>query len=471
MPFRFLLLLLAACGGEDPSDTGRDTPTGTPTPTSPLPTTTDETVPTEDQVLSQVTASVHPTYGSILVVSWTQAVDATVHLEFSFETDVWMSSPERMLSAGAHEEFVLGVPFDTEITWRVVADAAGEPAASIDTTTRTGSLPPGLPRAMAAIEDPIGWDAAGAPFLFTTVGRWDDPWWILIYDRQLRPVWAERSAPQHLSMHSRVARDAASLFIDQNSFWATFDLDAGYVEQKTLDGALVATFATPGSHHPITDLPDGSVAYGAISSFYSPERLQIVHPDGTFETLWSCSDWMASIGINETCTSNTLNYDEASDTFLFSFYSLDTIVEIDGTSGLATRWFGHVPGAYLFDPVESAFWWQHGGHITATGTLLTSSDLTRGGVETVIREYEIDDVNQTLREVWSFGVGDGVFGAEMGEAERLPNGNTWHNYGQLPRLREATPDGTVVWDVSWDTDAIGRTMPISDLYAMAGVRP
>jgi hypothetical protein len=49
----------------------------------------------------------------------------------------------------------------------------------------------------------------------------------------------------------------------------------------------------------------------------------------------------------------------------------------------------------------------------------------------------------------------------------LPNGNLIHNTGGLARVREYTPDGEVVWDVEWVySDAIGRSMPIVDLYAL-----
>ena len=46
-------------------------------------------------------------------------------------------------------------------------------------------------------------------------------------------------------------------------------------------------------------------------------------------------------------------------------------------------------------------------------------------------------------------------------------GNTLHNYGSARRIREATPDGEVVWDVSWDDGGtLGCTHPVPDLYAL-----
>ena len=84
-----------------------------------------------------------------------------------------------------------------------------------------------------------------------------------------------------------------------------------------------------------------------------------------------------------------------------------------------------------------------------------------------MREYELDHDAQTLRQLWSFGQGQGIYGDELGEAWRLPGGNTLHNTGTAQRLREITPDGEVVWDVSWTRGSfVGRSEPIEDLYAL-----
>jgi hypothetical protein len=287
---------------------------------------------------------------------------------------------------------------------------------------------------------------------------------VLIVDRQLRPVWAVPTPLQRLSLHPRLARDGRSLYIDHNSFWAIFDQGASAsVVQMWLDGTVLHEHPTPYAHHPFTDLPDGSVAYGAWAD-YEDELLQVVHPDGSQETLWSCGAWLRALDQPGYCMSNTLTFDETRDSFLFSFYSLETIVEIE--DGEARRWFGHVPGAYTVVPDSATLWWPHGAHWTAAGTLLVSSDLDALGTETVVREYVADEASATLQEIWSFGRGEGLYADQLGEAHRLPGGHTLHNYGQLARLREVTPEGQIVWEVGWDSEMLGRSTPITDLYAL-----
>jgi hypothetical protein len=155
-----------------------------------------------------------------------------------------------------------------------------------------------------------------------------------------------------------------------------------------------------------------------------------------------------------------------------SWFWFDSITEIDLATRDVVRVFGHVNGAYAFDPPSSAFWYQHGPLILDDGRLLVSTHLTRENTELVVREYEIDDAARTLRQVWSVGQGLGQTGNQMGEAHRLANGNTLHNFGTNAHLREFTPSGEVVWEVDWPTEnTLGRSEPVrADLYTFAPER-
>jgi len=85
-----------------------------------------------------------------------------------------------------------------------------------------------------------------------------------------------------------------------------------------------------------------------------------------------------------------------------------------------------------------------------------------------VREYELDETQGVLRQIWSFGEGEGILMESAGEAHRLPGGNTLHNMGSGTRVREITPDGDIVWEVAWDTPRLlGRTVLVEDLYAFA----
>jgi hypothetical protein len=396
--------------------------------------------------------------GSLVHARWTQSAEAVTYVQYALPGEPWRQSPSSRREAGEHEALLVGLPFDSEVRWRVVSEGAR----SEEVSAHTAAPPPDLPQGQLLVADPSRYDPA-VPYLLLSLApaQWSEPWWVLIVDRQLRPVWAVRTPPSRVSLHPRLAHDRRSLYLDHNSFWSIFDQGAqASVVQMSLEGTVLRTIPTPYAHHPFTDLPDGSVAYGAWAD-YADEQLELVHPDGQHETLWSCGAWLGELGQPGYCMSNTLSYDETREGFLFSFYSLETVVEIE--DGQALRWFGHVPGGYA---VEPALWWPHGAHWTEAGTLLVSSDLDEAGTETVAREYVADEASQTLRQIWSFGEGEGLYADQLGEAHRLPGGHTLHNYGQLAQIREVTQQGEIVWEGRWDSEMLGRSTPIDDLDAL-----
>jgi hypothetical protein len=98
---------------------------------------------------------------------------------------------------------------------------------------------------------------------------------------------------------------------------------------------------------------------------------------------------------------------------------------------------------------------------------MVSTKFEDGGTETWVREYEVDEEAEMLREVWRFGEGEGLYGATEGEALVLPSGNVLHNYGGLPIVREATREGEVVWEAGYTgAGGIHRSSPLTleDLY-------
>lgn len=422
---------------------------------------TPETSPVEVAPPTDVAWRLHDQFGTLVVVSWDQADAAPTHVQFSLDDGAtWRASPTRARDPGTHEELLLGVPYASDVRFRVAVGDATSP----EQVATTADPPPTLPDVVVHAYDPARTDPA--PYVFTSLGNLSGQFWVLVLDREGRVVWAYRTPPGFGAIHPRVARDGRSLYVDHDSYWTSFDGGAAsQILNMTLDGTVLYTFDTPGLHHPFTDLPDGSLAWAAAEAGYADETVRIARRDGTSELLFDCGGWREAQGIGGVCGSNTLTYHEPTDRFLFSLYSLETIIELDG-GGTPTRWFGHAPGAWGFERPEDAFWWQHGGYVTDEGTLLTSCDLTDEGVETIVREYTFDEDAQELRQVWTFGAGEGVYGQYGGDAVRLAGGNTLHNYGQLARLREATPEGDVVWDIEWTTDYIGRAMPIDDLYTL-----
>lgn len=420
---------------------------------------------TEAQV-SGVSTRLNEDHENLLYVAWEQGAAGEVWVEYSFDEGVWLSTPVEGVEVGAVEQILLGIPYGEEVSFRIGNDFGGGDLLTGEEAAAVGELPSGFLDATVSV---LGDVDSSWQYLMTGVvsSNWSKHWTMII-DRQGRAVWA-REGDDGATMYPQVSYAGDELLIDSNSYWSG-GWDGGassVVSRLKIDGTSVETHALPGLHHPFTELPDGSLVWGAANADNQREEtLERLWPDGTQTTVWSCQEMLFSVGENTYCGSNTLFWSEARQTVTFSFYSVETVFEIDVEEGSAVRWFGHLDGSWDFDPVESAFWWQHGAHFTADGTFMASTKIENRGQETLVREYSLDEASSTLTEVWAFGEGEGLYGATGGEAQKTPGGHVLHNYGDLTRVREVSPEGEVVWDVEWSGSWIGRMSMIDDLYAL-----
>ncbi len=67
-------------------------------------------------------------------------------------------------------------------------------------------------------------------------------------------------------------------------------------------------------------------------------------------------------------------------------------------------------------------------------------------------EYEIDAENKTATLVWEFRDTPDKYSHYMGNAQRLPNGNTLINWGKnnLPKITEVRPNGEKAFEMNWE---------------------
>ncbi len=436
-------------------------------------------------------ARVHADIGSLVYASWSQSVDLeSGWVEYSVDEGEWLSTPAASWDAGDHEALLLGVPFGATVTWRLAYDD-GEVHYDTAQAAAADPLPAGLPELAVVIADPTAWEPTGNYLLGSIKeegGGWSEGnFWKFIIDRQGRYVWAMLTPDKHWSISLRQSRSGADILWDEATYWSDWGSE-GYdskVHRMKIDGTIVKTYDTPGLHHPFVELPDDILAWGDASGDWF-ERLVQHDGSGGVEEIWDCESFLDAVkpaGKLEQqelwkysyCESNTLYWHEATDTFLYSFYTSSTMVEIDHATGETLWYAGHLDGSYDFVPEESLFEWQHGGHWTEEGTLLLSSmadcadpDNCGHGAETVAWEYAVDHEAGTLTELWSYGKGEGWLANTAGEAWRLPSGNILHNYGSAGALKEVTADGEVVWQVEGPYNhLLGRTTFIEDLYDFA----
>lgn len=436
--------------------------------------------PTGDEYATDVTLAVHDVTSTILIVSWTQAVSAeATWLEFAFENDEVSRSPRKPGAAGAHQEVVLGVPAETEVTIRVVSEQAGEQYRTRDHVGTTGPLPAGLPRAevnmydaarasperylLGAVEDSLG--GCGAP----CYSLWTD--WLYIMDRKGRMVWyyADPSGNAD-SAYPRLARDGQYLWIDKRP--PSVVAQRG-VLKTTLDGRYTEEIALPISECiDVTD--DGSVLFDTPSGVLSERNAR-----GELRQIWDCP---AHFGPAFDCFSNTVSWSPETGTILLAFPKENTLIEIERQSGAVVGQYGDAPDSYAFSPPSWKFEYPHFPNFTPHGTLLVSSHMP-GYSDTyqpvagqhAFVEFAIDRDGQRLVEQWVYDAGE-EWPMYKGMALRLANGNTLVNYGSGGVLREVTPDADSVFELKFDAPEgddfynkmLGNSLLIDDLYALNG---
>ncbi|MCA9491337.1 MAG: hypothetical protein KC621_15505 [Myxococcales bacterium] len=436
---------------------------------------------TGSYAVSDLGAARLPDAPSVIRVSWSQDLPATVVAAFRFEGET-RRAPARALEAGAHEELLLGIPFDTDVQWWLELDGDQGQEATPELDARTGTLSSKVPNIRVQTSVPEKWDPA-VEYVLLTVDEAEGYflggyWWVQIVDRKGRVVWAHRSENRKITMYPRVSADGHSLLVDLDSYWGAFDGGANsQIAELRLDGVEVQRWDAPGLHHSFTQLPDRTLVYGSYTGGLGAyeENIVSIDPDTSARhTILNCDQWLASIGESRPCGTNTVSYDERTNHLLASWFTFDAITEIDLGTDQVVRYFGNVSGSYAFDPPNSQFWYQHGPYYTDAGTLLLSTHAQESHQsELVVREYQVDAGTRTLRQVGVVGEGEGVGGEQMGEAHRLPSGNTLHNFGTNAHLREYATDGTVAWELDWNAEnTIGRSEPILvDLYDLVPERP
>ena len=434
--------------------------------------TVDTSEPTTEDVIDHITAEIHDEIESIIEVSWTQSNDANVIVRYSFDDDLWVESPMTGGSIGDHQMLLLGIPYDSSVSYQLTWEQEGDWVEGEVQSIQNGSLPSTIPQVVDIVADESQLDP-DANYFFTSMNadNTGNAYVVFIIDRKGRVVWAMDLPQFRLSLHPRISHDGTDLLIDFNSFWYLYDGGAqSQIRRIKIDGSEVALYDAPGLHHPFTETPDGHLVYASSHAYrtgrWTYESLVSLSPSGDTEEIFNCQEYFESIGETRECGSNTIFWDESRGVFLYSLYSVDTVLEIDPDSGEVLNSYGNLEDSWEFDPADSTFYWQHGPTILDDGNLMVSCHPEGNSSVLQIREYERDEETETLTQVWHFGEDNTVEGDTMGEAHRLGNGNTLHNYGSTSRLREINPAGDVVWDVRWNQGMIGRSTAISDLYAL-----
>ncbi len=475
-----LFVLLFGCA--ENASTEQTTPAGS-TPSATTGSTTGSTTTTSTTTSSPGTTTdtlevvvggwrLHSDIGSLAYVSWEQGLPAPAQVQYSFDDGVWLSSPQFDAAAGAHEQILLGIPFDTETQWRVIVDSTVNEGEAFT----TGPLPGALPLGTLHESREELWDSSSSYVLSSVCeneGSWNPGnYWTFIVDRQGRPVWAQVAPEEHWTLFAQVSVTGRYILWDESTYWLDWGANGGAgstIHRQYLD-AEIEEIAADGLVHAFVEHPDGTLAWGSEYHVPGVEALVELPPGAETPTvLWRCDeDYPGSA--RAYCSSNGLYYEESTDSYLYSFWDESVVLEVSGADGETRWWAGGADDGYSFDPPDAQFDFQHGISYTDSGTLLVSTEGGSGRDKvTMVREYAVDHKARGLTEVWSYGLDENEGAGLNGQAWRLPGGNTLHATGSVGTIKEITPDGELAWFLEFESERgrlLGRTDMIDDLYEL-----
>ncbi len=437
---------LVACtdGTTGTTDTGTDTPSDS------------GTTGVDTLTITEVSGEVNEQIVTVIHVDFTLSAAATTHVAFHTGDDDWRVSPTAESEAGENSTVIVGVPPETEVTWKLVAEAGSQTVESDEQMTPTWALPSDFPEFLLAENDPTGWEY---PYILGTVGTSAINQWVLfMLNRDGQVVWYWYLDHGFWAPYVKLSLDNRSiLFNARNS-----PEDDRRIYRIGIDGITHQEWRLDGMTHAFAELEDGSLVYP--KEVGTDEEVTRVYPDGTTEEIWSCSGWWAETGsVNQPCFHNGLNWYEDRGTFLISFYNINTVAEVDFTTGTTVRSFGDVKTSYEFTDADVSFDFQHHPTWTSRGGLMVTTSDPRN--ETWAREFEVDEASESITQIWTYGEGEGLEAETIGEATRLENDNTLMNWGSMPQIREVKLDGTVVWDGFMSQSSfMGRIQPVMDPY-------
>lgn len=291
----------------------------------------------------------------------------------------------------------------------------------------------------------------------------------MILDNQGEPVFYDKRPPNQAATDFRKHPNGLLTYYDRSKDWF-----------RVLDD----TYATIGfyhakwhhtDHHDIELLPNGNQRYlsydpriidmSAIAPGGYPTAtvyglvVQELDPSRNIVFEWRSWDHIPITDTTVSLTTRVIDYmhgntvtSDFDGNILISSRHTDEVTKIDRqTADVIWRWGGK-GNQFTFINDDRHFSHQHDIRLQPDGNY-TLYDNGNDFVPEYSRalEYVLDQENKTATLVWEYRNTPDTYGWGMGNAQRLPNGNTMIGWGTtVPTLTEVTPDGQKAFELTMD---------------------
>ena len=416
----------------------------------------------------QVTGAPSSKISTVGIITWSTTLPSptAAHIDFGLDTSYGLSAPVD-LSIASYRTLLLGMKTSSTYHYRIIASNADGSCASDDNTITTGAGPNGFTPPTVATSNAsalYGGFLVTGQFSQATIGSTSGaPAFILDKDGSL--VW----------WYAVTGSDATGVAMsyDGQYIWmnnANVPNSTTHVHRVTMDGLEDTDFSTPfsGLSHQLTPLPDGSVAFYAYGA-NGCDDIKIFPANGTpSDSAMTLVNAKTAHGGSGNCHVNNIQYSPSDDTLIFSDLDNNCLTKITRTGAMVWVLNGGVGG------VTSSFnggsiVWKGGEHgFTVLGTddfviLNNNSTMPAGsttswgsaagdgsGAQAI--EVKLDLGAKTATQTWVYKASPKIVNDVLGDAQRLPNGNTMVDYATKGTIQEVDKDGNLLQTITSKTN-------------------
>ncbi len=427
---------------------------------------------------------------TVVTVTWTSAEAGVSHVEYGLD-GLDRSSPTTSAAATEHAVRLLGLKAGATYRFRVVTEPdGGDPLVSDERELTLAPPPAQLPDLTVSEVDAARMQPGG--YVLTSYLQPDNSW-VVILDRDGDYVWFHEAAAGLSIPTAKPGRDGQSILYTQNDREQTADL-SGTV-RVSLDGEIQTVTRILLGHHDFVELPDGTIAWISLETReLTVEKSDFLvagdvileaeegfdDEDGKPPMIFNFFDdygdpWITcnhffdeayGTGAKDWTHCNSLMYDEADDAYLIMCRNLDNLLKISRSNGEIIWEIGGLHATVEL-PADDA--WSHGhmSHFWGDGFLVFDNGYHHDPQHSRVAAYDLDTGAGSAALAWDYWDPEERFIPLLGDARRLPGGNTLACWTSAGLMTELTPDGDVVWRLDTDIGtAMGRVTWIEDLYQL-----
>jgi hypothetical protein len=428
---------------------------------------------------SLVRSEVIPTVGT---VTWSvvpnMAHDAKI--EFGLDTDYGITAPARFQGT-TYKTMLLGLKPQRTYHYRIVATIAATTCVSEDYTMKTGSLPTGIPTSTITTARP---DAVESGFTISAFFSNGNRAFILDGDGEY-VWWYEPKVETQDWVRARMSYDGEYMFIANGNVPS---LGKGALVRVMMDGTHEKTYDVPDRHHDVLILPDETIVYTEYETTGQGicDRVMEMDPEtGDAVEVFKIRDHFSQLAsAGEWCHSNAVNYVPSEDAYYMSVLNQNMIIKWKRSSGELIWTFGGSTSDYN----DVSWYAQHQFHVLPEGLLFFNNNNSNGFTPEPDRilsvagsnpatgglfgsspshalEWTVNEDSETASIVWDYSSGS-LNSFSMGDAKRMPNGNTLITFSTQGTIQEVDSAKKLVREIKWLGATVGYANRLSSLYSV-----